>query len=161
MNLLKIFITIMVTSLLIGSACAAGVNDFKVDNTYKNVYSGEYYSVYTSNNDNNGIMIFKNVDDDVYDDMENDDVLDHVIHHDGREYITPDDDMKLDKNQDNIANFTDFDHATKGVSEVIDVNGQQYIVVVWAKESANMDAAKLISTLNDFNKANNVNAIAF
>lgn len=93
--------------------------------------------------------------------MENDDVLDNVIHHDGREYLTPDDDLKIDVNSDNIGNFTDFDHATYGVSEVVDVDGNQYIVVVWAKDSSSNDTAKLMSTLNDFNKNNNVKAIAF
>ncbi len=51
--------------------------------------------------------------------MENDDVLDHVIHHDGREYTYGDDDMALNKSADNIATFKDYDHATHGVSEVV------------------------------------------
>ena len=161
MDIKKIFLALLVSALLIGSVCAASVNDFKVDNTYKNVYGGEYYSVYADGNQDSGISIYKNVNDDVYDDIENDDVLDNVIHHDGREYITPDDDLKLDVNADHIGNFTDYDHATHGVSEVIDVNGDQYIVVVWAKDSSNMDFADLLSTLNDFNKNNNVEAIAF
>ena len=93
------------------------------------------------------------MDDDVYDDKENDDILDNVIHHDGREYIHPDDDLKLDVGSDHIANFTDMDHSTHGVSEVVKSG--------WAKDSSNMDSAKLLSALNDFNKDNNVNAIAF
>lgn len=161
MDIKKIFFALLVSALLIGGVCAAGVNDFKVDNTYKNIYGGEYYSVYADGNQDSGISIYKNVNDDVYDDIENDDILDNVIHHDGREYITPDDDLKLDVNADHIGNFTDYDHATHGVSEVIDVNGDQYIVVVWAKDSSNMDFADLLSTLNDFNKNNNVEAIAF
>ena len=149
----------LVSFLLIGSACAAGVNDFKVDSNYKNVYSGKYYSVYTQDN-NSGILIFKNVDDDVYEHVDNDDIMEGIIHHDGREYITPDDDMTIEKNQDNTTNFKDLDHATQGISEVINVNGEQYIVVVWAKNSANIDMAKLSSILNDFNKNNNVSPIA-
>lgn len=161
MDMKKIFFALVVSTLLIGSACAASVNDFKVDDTYKSVYIGEYYSVYADNNQDSGIIIFKNVDDDVYDDMENDDVLDNVIHHDGREYITADDDLKLDVNSDNTANFTDYDHATHGISEVVGSNGEQYIVTVWAKDSSNMDNAKLLSTLNEFNKNNDVKAVAF
>lgn len=161
MDAKKIFFALIVSALLIGGVCAASVNDFKIDDTYKSVYNGEYYSVYADSNQTSGISIYKNVNDDVYDDMENDDVLDNVIHHDGREYLTPDDDLKIDVNSDNIGNFTDFDHATHGVSEVVDVDGNQYIVVVWAKDSSSNDAAKLMSTLNDFNKNNNVKAIAF
>ena len=161
MDIKKIFFALIVTSLLIGGVCAAGVNDFKIDDTYKGVYNGEYYSVYADGNQNSGISIYKNVNDDVYDDMENDDIFDNVIHHDGREYLIPDEDLKLDVGADHIANFTDLDHATHGASEVIDVNGDQYIVVAWAKDSSNIDFAKLISTLNDFNKNNNVKAVAF
>ena len=137
------------------------MNDFKVDDTYKSVYSGEYYSVYANDNQDSGILIFKNVDDDAYDDMENDDVLDNVIHHDGREYITSDDDLKIDMNPDNTANFTDHEHSTHGISEVIESGGEQYIVSVWAKDSSSTDNAKLLSTLNDFNKNNDVKAVSF
>ena len=157
----KIFFALAVFALLIGGVCAAGVNDFKIDDTYKGVYNGEYYAVYANSNQDCGISIYKNVNDDVYDDVENDDILDNVIHHDGREYIVPDDDLKLDVGADHIANFTDTDHAVHGASEVVSVNGDQYIVVAWAKDSSNMDAAKLISTLKDFNKNNNVEAVAF
>ena len=161
MDMKKIFFAFAVSALLIGGVCAASVNDFKVDDTYNNLYNGQYYSVYANGNQDCGISIYKNVDDDVYDDVDNDDILDHVIHHDGREYIIPDDDLKLDVGANNIANFTDYDHATHGASEVVDAGGEQYIVVAWAKDSSNMDSAKLIQTLNDFNKNNNVKAVAF
>ena len=161
MNFKGVLFLLLVSSLLIGSACAASVNDFKVDNTYKSIHSGEYYSVYTNGNQDAGVCIYKNVNDDIYEHRENDDVLDHVIHHDGREYIHPDDDLKLDVGSDHIANFTDMDHSTHGVSEVVKSGGEEFIVVVWAKDSSNMDSTKLLSTLNDFNKDNNVNAIAF
>ena len=160
MKLGKILFAMVVISLFIGSACAAGVNDFKVDDAYQNVYSGEYYSVY-SHNDDSGILIFKNVDDDVYDDIDNDDVLDDVIQHDGRDYLHSDDDFTLEKNSDNTAKFTDSDHATKGVSEVIEAGGEQYIVVSWAKDSANVGMDKLASMIDDFNKDNGVSPVAF
>lgn len=161
MDMKKIFFAMIVTSLLIGGACAASVNDFKIDDTYKSVYNGEYYSVYANGNQDCGISIYKNVNDDVYDDMENDDILDGIIHHDGREYIIPDDDLKLDVGSDHIANFTDYEHATHGVSEVVNADGDQYIVAVWAKDSSNMDSSKVLSTLKEFNKNNNVEAVAF
>ena len=110
MEFKKIFLMLLIGGMLIGSACAAGVNDFKVNDSYKNVYSSDYYAVYANSNQNSGINIYKNVNDDVYDDRVNDDVLDGLIHHDGREYIYGDDDLSLNKNSDNTANFTDMDH---------------------------------------------------
>ena len=151
----------VVSALLIGGVCAASVNDFKIDDTYKGIYNGEYYSVYANGNQDSGILIYKNVDDDVYDHKENENILDHVIHHNGREYITPYDDLKLNVSAGHIGTFTDYEHATHGVSEVVNVSGDQYIVVVWAKDSSNIDSAKLLSILNDFNKNNNVKPIAF
>jgi len=91
----------------------------------------------------------------------NDDILDNVIHHDGSEYIMPDDDMKIDVGSDNIANFTDYDHATHGVSEVVKKDGEEFIVAIWAKDSSNIDNSDLISQLNDFNKDDSVKVIAF
>ena len=151
MDMKKIFFALIVTSLLIGGACAASVNDFKIDNTYKRVYNGEYYSVYANDNQDCGISIYKNMNDDVYDDMENDDILDGTIHHDGREYLIPDDDMKLDVGSDHITQFTDYDHATHGASEVVNAGGDEYVVAVWAKDSSSMDSSKVLSTLNFFN----------
>ena len=161
MNLKGVLFSVLVSSLLIGSVCAASVNDFKVDSTFNGIYNGEYYSVYANGNQDADVCIYKNVNDDVYDDMENDDVLDHVIHHDGREYTYGDDDMALTKNADNTASFTDYDHATHGVSEVVSQGGEQYIVAFWAKDTSSMDNAKLVSMMNDFNKNNNVSPVAF
>ena len=161
MDIKKIIFALIVTSLLIGGACASSVNDFKMDDTYKSLYKGEYYSIYANNDKDCGISIYKNVDDDVYDDKENDDILDNVIHHDGREYIHPDDDLKLDVGSDHIANFTDMDHSTHGVVELVDSNGQQYIVVFLAKNSANIQNSDLASQLAQFNTNNQVKPVAF
>ena len=136
-------------------------NDFNIDSNYKSVYNGKYYSVYANGNQDSGISIYKNVNDDVYDDVDNDDVFDGIIHHDGREYLHADDDLAINVGADHIGNFTDYDHATHGVSEVVNAGGEQFIVVVWTKNTSNMDNAKLLATLNDFNKNNNVNAVAF
>ena len=84
-----------------------------------------------------------------------------MIHHDGKEYIVTDDDMKIDVGSDNIATFTDYNHATHGVSEVIKVDGEEYIVAVWAKDSSNIDNKDLMSQLKDFNKDNSAKAVAF
>lgn len=161
MDYKKILFATLVFSLLIGSACAAGVNDFKIDKDYKNIYSGDYYSVYSNKDNNTGILVFKNVDDDKYDDTENDDILDNIIHHDGREYLEHDDDLSININPDHTANFTDKEHSTQGVSEVIKVDGKEYIVVAWATNSAKVDMDKLASMIGDFNKDNKVKAIEF
>lgn len=158
MNIKGVLILVIVTSILIGSVCAAGVNDFKVDSSFKNVYSSEYYAVYATNDQTSWISIYKNVNDDVYDDQYNDDVLDGAIHHDGREYTYGDDDMKVDKKADNTANFTDYEHATHGITEVVSHGGAQYIVVFWAKDTSN---ANLASQLSTFNKNNGVSPVAF
>lgn len=68
--------------------------------------------------------------------------------------------MKIDNNSDNTLNFTDYDHATHGVSEVVKAGGDEYIVVFWAKDSSKIDNSDLVSLLNDFNKDNSVKAIA-
>lgn len=161
MDIKKILFALLVSALLIGGVCAASVNSFDVNKDYKNLYESSYYSVYANGKENSGILIFKNVNDDKYDDKVNDDILDNVIHHDGKEYIVADDDMKIDVGSDNIANFTDSEHATPGVSEVVKVDGKEYIVAIWAKDSSKIENSDLISQLNDFNKNNNVEVVAF
>jgi len=161
MDIKKILFALLVSALLIGGVCAASVNSFDVNKDYKNLYESSYYSVYANGKENSGILIFKNVNDDKYDDKVNDDILDNVIHHDGKEYIVADDDMKIDVGSDNIANFTDSEHATHGVSEVVKVDGKEYIVAIWAKDSSKIENSDLISQLNDFNKNNNVEVVAF
>ena len=160
MDIKKILFTLLVSALLIGGVCAASVNSFDVNKDYKNLYESSYYSVYANGKENSGILIFKNVNDDKYDDKVNDDILDNVIHHDGKEYIA-DDDMKIDVGSDNIVNFTDSEHATHGVSEVVKVDGKEYIVAIWAKDSSKIENSDLISQLNDFNKNNSVEVVAF
>ena len=161
MNIKGILFLILVSTLLIGSVCAASVGDFKVDDTYKSIYDGKYYSVYANEKQDVGIGIYKNVDDDVYDDVDNDDILDNVIHHDGREYIVGDDDLALNKSSDNTANFTDYEHATHGMSEVVKKGNEEYIITFWAKDSSDFDNAKISSLLSDFNKDNNASPVAF
>lgn len=155
----KVCMALIVFSLLVGSVCAASVNDYKVDSSLKQSYNGNY-SLFLNDKQDAGVAIFKNVDDDVFGDVD-DDVNDAFIHDDGREYIVLDDDMKLDKNADNTANFTDYDHAEHGVVEVVSQGGEQFIVVFWAKDNSNVTNADLMAQLTEFNKANNVSPVAF
>ena len=103
MEIKKLLFIIVGTAMLIGAASATGVNDFSIDKNYKSEYQGEYYSLYLNDNQDSGITIYKNVDDDVYDDVENDDAYEGMIHDDGQEYTHGDDDFQLDKKSDNTA----------------------------------------------------------
>ena len=103
-------------------------------------------------------LIYKNIDDDNHQDN---DRYDNLIKDDGRDYLKVDDDMKLDKNPDNSANFTDRDHTTQGLSELVEVDGQQFVVVVWAKDSSNIQNSDLALKLAEFNHDNQVKVLAF
>lgn len=156
----KILFMLIISTLFIGCAFAANsVNDFKVNENYKHVAGNDFYSINLNDNKDAGCLIFKNVDDDAYDD--NSDPYDGLIHDDGREYIEVDDDMTINKNPDNTANFTDKDHATRGVVKVAESNGQQYIVVIFAKDGSNTQNNDLASQLTQFNNDNQVKIIAF
>ncbi|WP_296887446.1 hypothetical protein [uncultured Methanobrevibacter sp.] len=69
--------------------------------------------------------------------------------------------MKINKNPDNTANSTDMDHTTHGISELVEVDGQQFVVVVWAKDSSNIQNSDLALKLAEFNQNNQVKALAF
>ena len=161
MDAKKIFLILIVSTLLIGSVCAVkSASDFAVDKSYENVHNGTYYSLSVNDKQDAGITIYKNVNDDAYE-AEGDDAFEGLIHDDGQEYLAVDDDMQLDKNADNTANFTDFDHAEHGIVELVDCDGEQFIVVFWAKDTSNVTNSDLTSLLNNFNKDNNVDAVAF
>lgn len=160
MNGKVILFMVVISALFVGCAFAANsANDFKVNENYKHAAGNDYYSFNFNDNKDAGCLIFKNVDDDAYDNGS--DPYDNIIHDDGREYIHVDDDMKIVKNTDNTANFTDSEHATHGVVEVVDSNGQQYIVVIFAKDGSSTQNSDLISQLAQFNKDNQVKAVAF
>lgn len=158
MNFKSIFVLLIVSSLLISSVCAANFSDFKVDDTYKVVDSQSNYNLYANGNNDTGICIYKNMDD-----KDNDDDskrLGGKIHDEGHEYITNDDDLNVVQNPDKTANFTDKEHLTKGVSEVVEKGGEKFIIVVWTS-SNDVDNNKLMSIMKDFNKENNLSPIAF
>lgn len=159
MNKKKVLFILAVFTLFVGYAFAANsVNDFKVNGSYKHIAGNDYYSLNMNDNKDVGFTIFKNADNDAYGNV---DVYDHVLHDDGREYIQVDDDMRIDKNPDHTANFTDFDHATHGVVELVESNGQQYIVVAWAKNTSNVQNSELAQQLAQFNNDNQVKVVSF
>ena len=159
MDFRNVLFLLVISLLLFGAACAQkNVNDFQVDEFYNHAYNGTHYSVYLNEKQDAGITVYRYLEGDVDDGS---DAYDGLIHDDGRDYLTPDDDFKIDKNSDNTANFTDYDSAEHGVVEVVSVDGEDFVVVFWAKDTSDVTGNDLISQLNDFNKDNCVKAIAF
>ena len=149
-------ILVVISMLLFGAVSAQKtVNEFQIDGSYNNAYDGTYCSLYLNGNQDSGITVYKEFGDD------DNESYDGLIHDEGKDYLTSDDDFKLDKNSDNTVSFTDYDHAEHGVAEVIDCGGENFIVVFWAKDTSDVSNSDLVSQLNEFNKDNNVNAIAF
>ena len=162
MNIKNILFLIFVSSLLIGSACAAGVGDFDISKDYKQCFADDYHTLYMNKDQDSGIAIYKNADDDAYADTDADEAYDDIVHDDAKEYLTADDDMTIDKKSDNTAEFKDVDdHAEHGIVEVVKKDGDEYVVVFWAKDSSNVKNSDLQSVLKDFNKDNDVEAISF
>ena len=69
--------------------------------------------------------------------------------------------MKLALNPDHTANFTDMDHGTVGISEVVDHGGDKLVIVFWATNSSNLNMDSLKTTLDQFNKDNSVSPVPF
>lgn len=182
MNTKKILLALMVTALLMGSVCAASVNNFKVDG-YNNQYGSDFNSVYINDNGDSGVNIYKNAgvhydidDDDGYDlddddgyDYDDDYDLDDDDHYDydGIDYDLDDngdhdlDDMQITKNSDNTGYFTDYDDAEHGVVEVVQSGNDKYTVVFWAKDTSGINSSDLMAKLSNFNKDNGVAPVAF
>jgi hypothetical protein len=158
MNIRHILFLVFVSALLIGSACGAKtVHDFEIDKDYKNVENQTHYSLYLNDKQDSGITVYDSLgesdtDSSAYDDL---------IHDDGQEYLQMDDDFEIEKKADNIVEFKDIDHAQHGVVEVVNDDGNQYVVVFWAKDTSDVKNSDLNPLLKEFNKDNDVEAIAF
>lgn len=161
MDFKKIAIALIVASILIGCVSATNLTDFKIHDSLKEVLSTDDFVIYANEQSDSGIGIYKLVDNVEDNDTDDDDKIDNLVHDDGDEYITADEDMNITVNSDNTANFTDADHGTVGVSEVINHNGEKHVVVFWAKNSSDRDIANLTVAIAHFNKDNNVTPIAF
>lgn len=153
----------LVSSLLIGSAYATSdVTSFNINNNYKQTHNDSYHALYLNENHDSGVTVYKNVDDDQYDIDDNDDKYDNLIEDDGREYLHTDDDYQLQKNDDKTASFKDHDNNEHGIVELIkNDDGQEYIVVFWAKNDNDMKNKDLKAQLEQFNKDNNAKPIVF
>lgn len=153
----------LVSSLLIGSAYATSdVTSFNINNNYKQTYNDSYHALYLNENHDAGVTVYKNVNDDQYDIDDNDDKYDNLIEDDGREYLHADDDYQLRKHKDKTASFKDYDNNEHGIVELIkNDDGQEYIVVFWAKNDNDMKNKDLKAQLEQFNKDNDAKLIAF
>jgi hypothetical protein len=160
MDLKQILFLIFITAILTGAAYGSGAGDFSVDKTYHPTNDGKYYSLYLNDNEDSGITIYRNVDDDACEDAPNDGGHGDLIHDDGENYIKADDDLQIVKTAGNIIEFEDIDHSEHGVSEVIKKDGSEYIVVIWAKNSSGIESPDLSAILKDFNSKNKVEAAA-
>ena len=161
MNLKATIFLIGALALMMGSACAAGISDFQIAKDYKNVIENDYYTINLDDGENSGIAVFKNVNDDAYDDLADDDQYDNLVKDDGRDYLTADDDYQLDKKSDNTAEFNDTDDANHGIVEVVKKDGEEYIVVFFAKDTSDVKNSDLSKSLETFNKDNDVKAVEF
>lgn len=161
MDFKKLLIVLIVSSLLIGTVCAANLTDFKIDGKFKEVIKNDDFVIYANDNTDAGIGVFKNVDKVGDDDANDGTLIDKLVHDDGKEYLVADDDMKLALNPDHTANFTDMDHGTVGLSEVVDHGGDKLVIVFWATNSSNLNMDSLKTTLDQFNKDNSVSPVPF
>ena len=160
MNFKRIVIALIVASLFVGCVSATNITDYKIHDSLDEIFSADDFVIYANEHNDSGIGIYKMVDSDD-DNDDNDDKIENLVHDEGDEYITQDDDMNITVNSDHTANFTDMDHGTVGVSEVIDHNGEKHVIVFWAKNTSDRDVANLTVAINNFNKDNNVTPVAF
>ena len=161
MNFKKILIALILSSLLIGCVGAASIQEFKIDAPVKEIFGSADYVIYANFHGDGGIGIYKCIDKQEDNKTVDEASLDNLIYDDGDEYITQDKDMKIIVNHDHSANFTDKLHGTHGISEVINEEGQKYVVVFWAKSSGETNMTQLKTVQDKFNEINNVTPIAF
>ncbi len=162
MDYKKLFVIALVSVMLLGTVYAAkGVTDFKVDKTFEKANNDSFYALYLNKDNNSGIAIYPNADDDSHkhnDDTE--DHSDHLVHDEGTEYLAVDDNMKITKNNDNTSHFDDSHHHTHGVVEVVKSEGKEFIVISFAKNSSDVKDSDLTKALTNFNKDNKLTPIA-
>ena len=93
---------------------------------------------------------------------DNSDIGNDLVHDNGKDYLIDDEgNITVAKNPDKTVNFTDKDYAEHGIAELVICDGEQFVVVFWAKDISGINDSDLISELNQFNSDNNVKAIAF
>ena len=69
--------------------------------------------------------------------------------------------MNITKNNDSTGHFEDYNHGTHGVVELVKSEGNEFIVISFAKNSSNVKDSDLTKALTAFNKDNNLTPVAF
>ena len=160
MNYKKIFIIALIALMLISTCYAAkNVTDFKVDQSYYKVDSGKYFALYLTQNQESGLAIYKYIQD--KDIADENDKYDHMVHDYGKQYIEHNDNIDITKNKDNTTSFKDAGHQEHGVLELVKIDGEQFVIVVFAKDHSKIEQSALVTILNNINKANDLTPIAY
>ena len=129
----KIIIGMLLLFLMIGVCFAANVNDFKGPNGWDNKGNGAFLGPVLGE----GILVMEHNDENVKD------YLDNV-------------NVAIKKDNDSIMIYNDSDLSQHGAMEVVEKDGSKFIVQAWAGDEAKVDDAALKTTLQEFNKVNNV-----
>ncbi len=134
----KIAIGITILILLIGIVSATGINDFKAPNGWDNKGNGAFFSP----NPGEGILVMEYNDENVKDFIDN-------------EFVT----IKKDTST-NIMTYKDSDLKQHGSMEIVEVDGNKFIVQSWAGDQSTASDNILLSNLYNFNTVNNLTPIA-
>ena len=137
----KIGIILIFGIILIGAASAANQTSFKQPDGFEDIGDGVYV---------------------LYDAFKNADEILSVVkynEHDWKDYITNDTGNKYVVHENNKTyNYTDGSVNEIGSFELIEVNGEKYIID-FAKTGADNDLAQTYENLLEFNKLNNMTPI--
>lgn len=138
----KILILVLATAMLIGAVSAADQSSFKVPTDFEDLGDGVYV---------------------LYDFAKNADEILSVVkynEHDWKDYTTNDtkNNYVVVKDDNNTYNYTDGSVNEIGSFELIEVDGNKFIVD-FSKIGAENDFSQTYNNLLEFNKLNNVTAI--
>ncbi|WP_405293991.1 hypothetical protein [Methanobrevibacter sp.] len=138
----KILILVLATAMLIGAVSAADQSSFKVPTDFEDLGDGVYV---------------------LYDFAKNADEILSVVkynEHDWKDYTTNDtkNNYVVVKDDNNTYNYTDGSVNEIGSFELIEVDGNKFIVD-FSKVGAENDFSQTYNNLLEFNKLNNVTAI--
>lgn len=140
----KIAICLILSLFLIGFVSAANVANFKLPDGFDDVGDGVYIKYDSSKKPEQTFAIINYTKYDAQDYLKNDTKYGYTVYN----------------ATNNTFNFVDEKLNEKGSIEIIEVNGQKYIVESWnAIGSDNKDFTATFNNLLEFNKMNNVTPI--
>ncbi len=138
----KIVLCLVFAMMIIGAVSAANQTNFKAPSDFVDIGDGVYV---------------------LYDSLQNADEILSVVEyneHDWKDYTTNDTENKyvVYKDKNNTYNFTDGSVNEAGSFELIEVNGEKFIID-FAKTGNNGDFNKTYTNLLEFNNLNNIKPI--